>query len=143
MDPMRRLRPFLLVTDTLFLAYWTVTALVALKLLAVPEAWLFKDYHDPRVVAWNWSFLPLDLAFSLTGYGSLLLHRAGRAAWRPLALISLTLTFCAGLLAVSYWALLSELDPLWFLPNLALVLWPLLFVGPLVRSLAAPPQSAA
>lgn len=38
MDLMRRLRPFLLVTDTLFLAYWAVTSLVALKVLAVPEA---------------------------------------------------------------------------------------------------------
>lgn len=141
MDLMRRLRPFLLVTDTLFLAYWAVTSLVALKVLAVPEAWLFKDYHDARVVAWNWSFLPLDLAFALSGYGCLILHRAGRPEWRPLALISLTLTFCAGLLAVSYWALLREFDPLWFLPNLALVLWPLGFAGPLVRSLAAANRS--
>lgn len=79
------------------------------------------------VVAWNGSCL--------------FLHRAGSPAWRLLALISLTLTFCAGLLAVSYRALVRELDPLWFLPNLVLVLWPLLFVGPLVRSLAAPNRS--
>ncbi len=36
-DPMRRLRPFLLVTDTLFIAYWLVSAMVTLGLLALPS----------------------------------------------------------------------------------------------------------
>ena len=32
-----------------------------------PALILFKDYDDPRVAAWNWSFLPSDVAASTTG----------------------------------------------------------------------------
>ncbi|MBU8898677.1 YvaD family protein [Corallococcus sp. M34] len=133
-DPMRRLRPFLMTTDTLFLAYWLATSLAALGVFAPPEGWLFKDYHDARVVAWNWSFLPLDVLFALTGYLSVYLHGRGQAEWRAMAWVSLTLTFCAGLMAVAYWAILGEFDPTWLLPNLAVMLWPLFFVRPLLRA---------
>ncbi|MCB9588029.1 MAG: DUF5360 family protein [Polyangiaceae bacterium] len=40
---------------------------MALGLLKVPADWLFRDYTDPNIVAWNWSFLPLDLLASVTG----------------------------------------------------------------------------
>jgi hypothetical protein len=61
--------------------------------------------------------------------------RRGDPLWRPLALISLLLTTVAGLMAVAYWTLLGEFDPAWFLPNLVLLVWPLLFVPKIVRDL--------
>ena len=58
-----------------------------------------------------------------------------------LALISLVLTQVAGLMAVGYWALLGEFDPSWFLPNLALVVWPMAFLPRLVCDLAVQPEA--
>lgn len=129
---MRRLRPFFLVTDTGFVLYWLVTVLGVL-----PEAWLFKDYHDPVLIAWNWSFLPLDLAIAATGYLSLALHYRGDERWRPWALVSLVLTFCSGLQAIAFWTLRADFDPVWWAPNLYLLLYPLFFVPGLVRAVGA------
>ncbi|WP_293904310.1 DUF5360 family protein [Phenylobacterium sp.] len=133
----RRLAVALSVTDLLFLAYWAVAAAAQAGLIALPASLMYAGYDEPRVIAWNWSFLPIDLAFSVTG---LLAVRAARRAdplWRPLTLISLILTQVAGLMAVGYWALLGEFDLSWFLPNVALVLWPLAFLPKLVCNLGA------
>ena len=52
------------------LAYWTFASLVTLELLQVPPEWMYSDYENPLVRSWNWSFLPLDVIFALTGlYG--------------------------------------------------------------------------
>jgi len=80
------------------------------------------------VVAWNWSFLPADLAFSLTGPWSLQRERTGKADWENWAEASLTLTFRAGILAISYWTLTGDFDPSWWLPDLFLMLWPIPFL---------------
>jgi|TARA_Y100000994_G_scaffold221481_1_gene201180 hypothetical protein len=47
---------YFLVVDIGFITYWGITSSGA-----IPDALLFKDYADPIMVAWNWSFLPLDL----------------------------------------------------------------------------------
>lgn len=125
-------RPLLVLfwlVDLCFLAYWAVTLLHL-----VPEAFLFKDYNDPILVAWNWSFLPLDLAISATGLLSVYLHRRGRPQAARLAQISLVLTACSGLQAVSFFALRHDFDPLWWGPNLFLLLYPLVFLPRLLRS---------
>ena len=116
------------ITDIGMLSYWGVTALMALSILSVPGEWLFKDYHDARVMAWNWSFLPIDLLLSITGLWALRLERADDQRWRIWAAISLTLTDCAGLMANSYWILVRDFDPAWWIPNLFLTLWPLPFL---------------
>jgi hypothetical protein len=126
----RRLMCF---TDIGMLAYWAITALMALGLINLPPEWLFKDYDDPRVIAWNWSFLPIDLAFSLTGLWALHRERTGMPDWKIWAAVSLTLTFCAGIMAISYWALMREFDPAWWAPNLFLMVWPLPFLHRLGR----------
>ena len=126
------LRSALTITDVLFLAYWTLAALDAAHVIQIPEDWLYANAHEPRTVAWNWSFLPLDVAFSLTGLYAVRLARLGDPAWRPMALISLVLTMVAGGMAVGYWTLLREFDPAWFLPNLALLVWPMFFIPRLV-----------
>jgi hypothetical protein len=117
--PLRLIEVAMVVTDVGFVVYWAVVALALL-----PPELAYTDYTDPRVVAWNWSFLPIDLVISATGLTSLaLLHRAHRA-WRGLMVVSLTLTSASGMLAVSYWAVRGEFDPAWWGPNLFLLLYP-------------------
>ena len=124
----RPLRYALTITDGLFLLYWTLAVLSELSLLQVSPELMYADYRDPRVVAWNWSFFPLDLVFSITGLAAVRASARGNAIWKPLALVSLTLTMTAGGMAISYWIILGEYDPFWFVPNLVLVLWPLVFI---------------
>lgn len=132
----RSLAIALVITDWLFIAYWTVSGLDRLGLVQVPPEMLYAHAHDPRVVAWNWSFFPLDIAFSVFGLAAVRASRRGDAAWRPLALVSLVLTMVAGGMAVGYWTLMGEFDPAWFLPNLALLVWPLAFLPGLIRQLS-------
>ena len=126
---MRALRGLMLVTDLGFIAYWAVTGLHA-----VPEAYLFKDYQDPLIVAWNWSFLPLDLTISASGLLSLWLQRRGDRRWPALTLVSLTLTSCSGLMALAFWALRRDFDVTWWLPNAFLLVYPLFFAGRVMRA---------
>jgi len=126
----------LLITDIAFLLYWTAAALHAADLIHIPQAWLYANADDARVVAWNWSFFPLDVAFSLTGLAAVRAARRGHSAWRPLALISLILTMVAGGMAVGYWAILGEFDPFWIGSNSVLLLWPAPFVVVLVRDIS-------
>ena len=123
----RNLRVLFLLTDIGFLLYWGLSGAMALGLLRVPADWLFRDYTDPNIVAWNWSFLPLDLLASVTGLGAVWLARgaAARRNWQPLALISMTLTFCAGFLALLFWSFQCSFDLGWWASNLFLVAWPL------------------
>jgi hypothetical protein len=122
-------------TDLGFIAYWSVTAFGLL-----PPDLAYSDYTDPRVVAWNWSFFPLDIVVSATGLTSLwLLHRRN-PAWHGLMVASLSLTAASGLLAISYWVVRSEFDPAWWGPNLFLLLYP---VPALVWLLCRMPADAA
>src|ERR1041385_5785621 len=121
----RSLRLSLALTDVLFLLYWLLTALAAARLIRVPPEWLYSNYSDPRVVAWNWSFFPLDLAFSLIGLAALFAERRNDPLWQPLVAISLVLTSVAGTMAVSYWTLTGVIDPAWFGINAVLAVWPL------------------
>ncbi len=125
----------LALTDLGFILYWTVPALMALDLVHIPADVMYADASNPRVIAWNWSFFPLDIAFSIMGLMAVRAARAGDPRWRAYALISLVLTMTAGGMAVSYWVLLGEIDPFWVGTNLALVIWPLFFLPGLVRSL--------
>lgn len=118
----------MLVTDIGMLLYWSITALMALSLIALPGEWLFKDYHDPTVMAWNWSFFPLDMLLSITGLWALRLEQRSDPAWKIWAAISLTLTLCAGLMAISYWMIVQDFDAAWWIPNLFLMLWPIPFL---------------
>lgn len=138
----RSLRIALMTTDIAFLAYWLMATLNLVGLIHIPADWMYADYTSPQVIAWNWSFLPLDMAFSGFGLYAVRAERRGDPIWRPLTLISLTLTQVAGLMAVAYWTILGQFDPMWFLPNLALLVWPLVFLPGLVRALSeTEPQS--
>lgn len=126
----------LVVTDVLFVVYWIVAALAEAKVVSLPPSLMYAGYGDDRVCAWNWSFFPLDFAFSVTGLLAARWARRGDPRWRPVALVSLALTVVAGLMAVSYWTLLGEVDLAWFVPNLALVVWPLPYLAWLVRDIS-------
>jgi hypothetical protein len=133
----RRLSMFMLATDMLFLAYWSLSLLAQLGLMAPPAGLMYAGYDQPRVIAWNWSFMPTDILFSVSGIVAVLLARRSSRLWHPVAIMSLCFTMIAGLMAISYWTLLREFDPVWYLPNLALVVWPLFFLPGLVRQSAA------
>jgi hypothetical protein len=122
-------------TDLAFLVYWSISGLVQAGVIHVPPSWMYADFGDPKVVAWNWSFLPVDLAFSLCGLSAVAMARRGSALWRPLALLSLAFTMVAGGMAVGYWTILGQFDPMWITPNLLLVLWPLIPLPRLVCEL--------
>jgi Family of unknown function (DUF5360) len=100
----------------------------------IPQDWSFKDYDDPHIVAWNWSFLPLDLLISVSGLTSLYLLKRGNPSWKGLALISLVLTSCSGLQAVAFWAWMKDFDAAWWGFNLYLLLYPFLFIPGLIKT---------
>ena len=120
---MQTLKYYFFVIDIGFIVYWLVTLLGV-----IPNEYLFNDYLNPILVAWNWSFLPLDLLISATGLWSLYLWRQNDSRWRPFALISLVLTSCSGLQAVAFWTIRGDFDVWWWLPNVILLLYPLFFI---------------
>lgn len=126
-DMVRYLPAFMLITDISFVLYWTM---VFFRLL--PDEYLFSDYKNPVVSDWNYSFYPLDLLISLTGLVSIALWRRGADSWRPLCLVSLTLTFCSGLQAIAFWALRGEFDLGWWAVNIFLMIYPVVFSHKLV-----------
>lgn len=120
---MNTLKKFFLIIDVGFILYWGITLLHL-----IPDEYLFKDYQNPILVAWNFSFLPLDLLISFTGLLSLLLYQKRIKIWDKIALISLILTSCSGLQAIAFWTLRSDFDPIWWLPNLFLLIYPMFFI---------------
>ena len=54
-------------------------------------------------------------------------------SWRNLALASLVLTSCSGLMAVSFWTIRADFDPAWCPPNWFLLPYPLWFLPTLIR----------
>jgi len=124
---MRSLKAFFWFTDLGFILYWSATALHL-----IPLEYAFNDYQDPILVAWNWSFFPLDMLISLSGLSSLYLHARGHSSWRSLAVVSLTLTLVAGLNALSFWTLRGDFSLEWWLPNLYLTIYPLFYLRGLI-----------
>jgi hypothetical protein len=128
---LRRTAWLMLLTDVGFLVYWT---LIATK--ALPPDQMFDDYEVPSVAAWNWSFLPLDVLASITGFVALRALHLGRPAARVLLPVSLTLTSVAGGMALAFWAITGDFELSWWLPNAYLLLFPI----PLLVHLARHPQ---
>ena len=134
LDAPNGLRTALLLTDVGFIAYWSLTALVAAGLFDVPPEYLYSDYHNPLVVAWNWSFMPLDIILSLAGLNAVRLQRAGNPSSQGWTIFSLALTFCAGLMAISFWAIRGDFDITWWTVNLALMIWPWFYLPKLIAT---------
>lgn len=124
---LRLLKPLMIATDLGFIAYWLITVTHI-----IPSSLLFRDYSNPIVVHWNWSFLPLDLFISATGIYSLILMRRKILAWRQFAIVSLAFTFVSGLQAIAFWAIAGDFDAWWWGPNLFLMIYPLFFLPRLI-----------
>jgi hypothetical protein len=105
----------MLVTDIGFLVYWAVTIAGV-----IPPELAYKDYQNPILTDWNFSFVLLDVLASLTGLAGL------RLKHKTLVIVSLVLTSTAGLQAISFWVLRGDFSPTWWLPNLWLLLFPVL-----------------
>lgn len=136
-DFMGAMKPFLLITDIGFISYWALSLPLLLGWDLLPGEWLFKDYKNPLVVAWNWSFFPLDMVLSICGLLGLRLYSTGHPAWRPMLSFSLALTFCAGFMALCYWIIRLDFDLSWWLPNAFIMLWPLYFLPKIYQSKAS------
>lgn len=115
------MRALLTATEIGMLLYWVFASLFALDVVSIDPQWMYSNYEDPMVVAWNWSFLPLDLLFALAGLVSRFAPMADKTKG-VLAVFSLSLMFCAGLMAVSFWLIQEFYDPFWWAMNLWLVL---------------------
>jgi hypothetical protein len=111
------------VVDLGFIVYWLITAFHL-----IDEAYLYNDYTNPILVAWNWSFFPLDMGISGSGLYSLYLRGKKKEFWRFWALISLVMTSVSGLMAISYWTITRDFQLQWWLPNLFLLIYPLFFI---------------
>ncbi|MGL1934415.1 MAG: YvaD family protein [Fibrobacterales bacterium] len=128
---MKTLKPFFLIVDIGFIIYWVITLMNV-----IPPEYLFKDYDNEILSAWNWSFLPLDLFISITGLLSIYFWKNKSLHWKPLALISLVLTFASGIQAISFWALRGDFDLSWWTPNLFLLIYPLFFIKGIVKEIS-------
>ncbi len=124
----RGLRASFLVVDIGFLVYWTF-----IVFHLIPVNWLLKDYDQPVLLDWNWSFLPLNILVSVTGLLSLFMAARRSRKAVSLALLSLAFTFCSGLQALSFWSLRGDFNWMWWLPNLFLLLYPLPFLMTLIN----------
>ncbi|MCX7749323.1 MAG: YvaD family protein [Clostridia bacterium] len=120
---MKSLKIFFMITDLGFILYWAISILEIL-----PESYLFKDYYNPIVMAWNWSFFPLDMLISLTGLMSLYLYKRNHPLWSKLAGLSLVFTFCSGFMAISFWIFKWEFDLVFWILNIYLMIYPLFFL---------------
>ncbi|MFC4060617.1 DUF5360 family protein [Planomonospora corallina] len=120
-------KALMLVTDIGFLLYFSITGLGL-----VPPELAFADHANPIMVSWNWSFLWIDVIASATGLASLLLLRRRSPNGLPLMLVSLVLTSASGLMAIAFWTLRGDFSPIWWAPNLYLLLFPLPAVARLV-----------
>ncbi|QMV43067.1 DUF5360 family protein [Cohnella cholangitidis] len=124
----KTLKTLMWVTDIGFVLYWSITWLGL-----IPKEYLYQDYANELLVAWNLSFVPLDLFISATGAASLILHKRQHPAWLPLCILSLSLTFCSGLQAIAFWGIRLDFDPTWWIPNLYLLIYPLFFLPALAK----------
>jgi hypothetical protein len=117
--------------------------MAALGIFYLPSDWMFADYSNATITSWNWSFLPLDVVLSIFGLASLRLSRLGDLRWRPLAILSLAMTVCAGLMAISFWAIRGDFSVAWWGFNLFLMLYPIPFLTHLIANQPARPPEGA
>ncbi len=115
------LRISLTLSEIGMLTYWALAIVVVLGVISVPPERMYSDYEKPLVVSWNWSFFPLDMIFAISGLFArfLPMHPVRREV---LAVFSLSLMFCAGLMAIAFWVIQQAFDPFWWGVNLWLIL---------------------
>ena len=124
---MRRAKFMLVIVDICLIVYWVATAMH----LIPPES-AFKDYGNEVVQAWNWSFFPLDITAALFVFLGAYLTKRKVGAGDVVLMFGLTLTFCAGFMAISFWAYYGDFEVFWWGANSVLMVVPLLVFGSMV-----------
>jgi len=113
-------KKLLTITEVSMALYWVFAVFVVTGFINVAPEYMYSDYKNPVIVSWNWSFFPIDILFSVLG----LFSRFGKSSAyhkQMLSTVSLSLMFCAGLMAISFWLIKGEYDPFWWGINLWLV----------------------
>lgn len=129
-------KSLLVVVDARLLLYW---CLVITDLF--PESMRFRDYSNQVIQAWNWSFFSLDVAAALTVFVGAFLIKRNVVAGDIVLVLGLTLTFCAGFMAISFWAFYGDFEPFWWGSNALLMIVPLVvFVGMVCERMKPVPQ---
>lgn len=109
------------VTEIAMLLYWLLAGALVLGLVSIDPSLMYSDYQNPLVVAWNWSFFPIDVAFAILG----LVARFGGAQGHlrfKLEVTAAVLMSCAGLMAISYWTITGDFDLIWWSMNIWLII---------------------
>lgn len=102
------------------LFYWFLAGALSLGLISIDPSLMYSDYQNPLVIAWNWSFFPIDIAFAIIGLTARFGTKAGQVRFK-LEIIASVLMFCAGLMAVSYWMITGDFDLTWWGMNIWLI----------------------
>ena len=109
------------ITELAMLFYWILAGALASNLILIDPSLMYSDYKNPLVVAWNWSFFPIDVAFAIIGLTARFGVQAGHLRFK-LEVIAGVLMLCAGLMAVSYWTITGDFDPTWWGMNVWLII---------------------
>lgn len=108
------------ITEVLMILYWILAAALVMNLIYIDPELMYSDYQNPLVVAWNWSFFPIDIAFALIG----LFAKFGKLGTRlrtKLEITAASLMTCAGLMAISFWLITGDFNVSWWAVNLWLM----------------------
>jgi len=108
------------VTEVLMVLYWILASLLVFGFIKIDPSMMYSDYENPLVVAWNWSFFPIDIAFAGIGLFAKYGNVAGGQGFK-LEVSAATLMICAGLMAISYWVITGDFSPTWWAINIWLV----------------------
>lgn len=113
------------ITEILMVLYWVLAAALVMDFIRIDPSLMYSDYENPLVVAWNWSFFPIDIAFASMG---LFAKYGGATGGRKfkLEISAATLMTCAGLMAISYWIFSGDFNLTWWAVNIWLILLGLL-----------------
>ncbi len=103
------------------LVYWLLAGALTLDLITIDPSLMYSDYQNPLVVAWNWSFFPIDVAFAIIGLAARLGVAQGVRKFK-LEVTAAVLMLCAGLMAVSFWTITGDFDATWWTMNVWLII---------------------
>jgi succinate dehydrogenase hydrophobic anchor subunit len=108
------------ITEVLMVLYWILAAALVLNLVRIDPSLMYSDHQNPLVVAWNWSFFPIDIAFAGMGLFAKYGNVSGGRKFK-LEISAATLMICAGLMAISYWVITGDFNLTWWVVNIWLV----------------------
>ena len=92
-------------TEVGMILYWVFAGALVAGWIEIDPALMYSDYENPLVVAWNWSFFPIDIAFALSGLAAKFLPLPAMQRFK-LETVAATLMLCAGLMAISFWVIM-------------------------------------